>query len=168
MQSTWLEWEESWQMVFASNSQVRHSCEIPSKHSILLFCHMCSIMSSPPLFIPSLPTYWKECFSKRKTWKLPLRVRDFYTYNHLHNPLWFSPTPASPYPYPWEIDRPNIYHTQSECKVRFWCNWEALEEAYHLADAIRLNCMIRRAREEKVSSIQLVAGAWKAQVHGVK
>ena len=27
--------------------------------------------------------------------------------------------------------------------------------------------MIRRAREDKVSSSQLVAGAWRAQVHGV-
>ena len=31
----------------------------------------------------------------------------------------------------------------------------------------RLNCVIWRAREDKVSSSQLVAGAWRAQVHGV-
>ena len=45
--------------------------------------------------------------------------------------------------------------------------WEVLEEANRLADAIGLNCVIWRAREDKVSSSQLVAGAWKAQVHGV-
>jgi len=43
--------------------------------------------------------------------------------------------------------------------VRFWCCWEALEEANRLADAIRLNCVIRRARKDKASSSQLVAEA---------
>ena len=42
-----------------------------------------------------------------------------------------------------------------------------MEEANHLADAIGLNCVIQKAREDKVSSSQLVARAWRAQVHGV-
>ena len=33
--------------------------------------------------------------------------------------------------------------------------------------AIGLNYVIQRAREDKASLSQLVAGAWKAQVHGV-
>ena len=41
----------------------------------------------------------------------------------------FSSTPTSPFPYPWEVDNPNTYHTHSECQVRFWCCWEALQEA---------------------------------------
>ena len=41
----------------------------------------------------------------------------------------FSSTPTSPFPYHWKIDCPNSYHTLSECSVRFWCYWEALEEA---------------------------------------
>ena len=41
----------------------------------------------------------------------------------------FSSTPTSPFPYTWEVDNPNTYHTLSECQVRFWCCWEALEEA---------------------------------------
>ena len=41
----------------------------------------------------------------------------------------FSSTPTSPFPYHWEVDNPNTYHTLSECLVRFWCYWEALEEA---------------------------------------
>ena len=118
-------------MILASNSQVRPSHEIPVKHFIFLFWHICSTMSSPTLYIPSLSTYCKECFSKRKPWHTHLRVRDCHTHNHLHNPLWFSSTPTSPYPYPWEVDSSNTYHTQSECKVRFWCCWEALEEANH-------------------------------------
>ena len=51
--------------------------------------------------------------------------------------------------------------------MRFWCCWEVLEEAICLVDAIELNCMIRRAREDKALSSQLVAGAWRAKVHGV-
>ena len=121
VQGTWLECEELWQLVFVSNSRVKHSCEIPAKHFILLFWHICSTMSSPTLFIPSLPTYCKECFSKRKPYILPLRVRDCHTHHHLHNPLWFFSTPTSSYAYPWEVDSPNNYYTHSECQVRFWC-----------------------------------------------
>ena len=62
VQSIWLECEESWQLVFASNLWVRPFHEILSKHSILLFWHICSTISSPILFIPTLPIYCKECF----------------------------------------------------------------------------------------------------------
>ena len=41
----------------------------------------------------------------------------------------FSSIPTSPFLYHWEVDSPNTYHTLSECQVRFWCYWEALEEA---------------------------------------
>ena len=41
----------------------------------------------------------------------------------------FYSTPTSPFPYHWEVDSPNTYHTLSECQVRFWCCWETLEEA---------------------------------------
>ena len=41
----------------------------------------------------------------------------------------FSSTPTSPFPYHWEFDSPNTYHTLSECQVIVWCCWEALEEA---------------------------------------
>ena len=37
--------------VFASNSRVRPSRKIPAKHFVLLFCHLCSTMSSPILYI---------------------------------------------------------------------------------------------------------------------
>ena len=36
-----------------------------------------------------------------------------------------------------------------------------------VADAIELNCGIRKAREDKTLLSPLVAGAWKAQVHVV-
>ena len=41
----------------------------------------------------------------------------------------FSSTPTSPFPYHWEVDSLNTYHILLECSVRFWCCWEALEEA---------------------------------------
>ena len=41
----------------------------------------------------------------------------------------FSSTPTFPFPYHWEVDSPNTYHTLLECQMRFWCCWEALEEA---------------------------------------
>ena len=34
-------------------------------------------------------------------------------------------------------------------------------------DAIGLNCVIQRAKENKASLSQLVTGAWRARVHGV-
>ena len=94
-------------------------------------------------------------------------VRDCHTHNPLHNPLWFFSTPTSPCPNPWKVDSSNTYHIEPKCKVRFWCCWEALEEAICLVDAIELNYVIRRAREDKVSSSQLVARPWRAQVHGI-
>ena len=52
--------------------------------------------------------------------------------------------------------------------MRFWCYWEVLEEAICLLDAIGLNYMIRRAREDKAWRSQLVVGAWRARVHSAR
>ena len=41
----------------------------------------------------------------------------------------FSSTPISQFPYHWEVDSPNTYHTLSKCQVRIQCCLEALEEA---------------------------------------
>ena len=41
----------------------------------------------------------------------------------------FSSIPTSPFPYHWEVDSPNTYHTLSECQVIVWCYWKVLEEA---------------------------------------
>ena len=38
---------------------------------------------------------------------------------------------------------------------------------HSLADAIGLNCKIQKAKEDRTSRSLLVAGAWRAQVHGV-
>ena len=41
----------------------------------------------------------------------------------------FFSTPTSPFPYHWNVDSPNTYHTLSKCSVRFWCYWKVLKEA---------------------------------------
>ena len=50
------------QLVFVSVLWVRPSCEIPTKHSILLNCHIWYTLSLPTLYIPPLPTDVEECF----------------------------------------------------------------------------------------------------------
>ena len=60
-----------------------------------------------------------------KSWELEIFIpKILYT-----NTWGFSSTPTSPFPYHWEVDSLNTYHTLLECSMRFWCCWEALEEA---------------------------------------
>ena len=63
--------------------------------------------------------------SSHKSWELEIVIPTFlYTIA-----CGFSSTPTSQFPYHWEVDSPNTYHTLSECSMRFWCYWEVLEEA---------------------------------------
>ena len=43
----------------------------------------------------------------------------------------------------------------------------SIGRSHSLVDATGLNCGIRKATKDKASRSQLVAGAWRAQVHGV-
>ena len=43
----------------------------------------------------------------------------------------------------------------------------SIGKSHSLADAIKLNCEIRKVREDKTPRSPLVARAWRAQVHGV-
>ena len=54
-----IEWR---QLIFASISWVRPSCETPAKHSVLPDYHFWYTLSIPTLFIPTLPTDVEECF----------------------------------------------------------------------------------------------------------
>ena len=51
--------------------------------------------------------------------------------------------------------------------MRVLCCWKVLEDAICLVDAIGLNCVIWKVREDKAWRSQLVAGAWWARVHRV-
>ena len=50
------------QLVFASISRVRPSCETLAKHSILPNYHFWYTLSVPILYIPTLPTDVEDCF----------------------------------------------------------------------------------------------------------
>ena len=43
----------------------------------------------------------------------------------------------------------------------------SIGRSHLLADAIGLNCRIRKVREDKTPTSPLVVGVWRAQVHGV-
>ena len=61
----------------------------------------------------------------KKTWELEIVIPTIlYTFV-----CGISSSPTSPFPYHWEVDSTNAYHTLWDCQVRFWCCWKALEEA---------------------------------------
>ena len=117
--------------VFASISLVRPSHEGLAKLFVWRKIIICFTMSLPTWYIPSLPTNCNECFLERNpykyTWELEIVIPTIiYTFL-----CGFPQTPTSPSLDPWEVVSPNTYHTHIECKVRFWCYWEVLEEAIH-------------------------------------
>ena len=117
------------QLCFASNSRVRPSRETLTKHSILPDCSTWYTLSVPILYTPTLPTIVKECFWE-KTLAKNLEELEIIVPTYLYTiACGFSSTPTSPFPYHWKVNSPNTYHTLSECQVRIWCCWEALEEA---------------------------------------
>ena len=66
----------------------------------------------------------RENLSKN-IWELEI-VIPIFLYTFVYG---ISSSPTFPFPYHWEVDSPNTYHTHSECQVIVWCCWEALEEA---------------------------------------
>ena len=117
------------QLCFASSSRVRPSRETPVKHSVLSDCHLWYTLSVPTLFYTHIThRCWGVLLrenSNHKPWELEIVIPTYlYTFA-----CGFSLTPTSPFPYHWEVDSSNTYHTLSECLVKFWCCWEALEEA---------------------------------------
>ena len=117
------------QLCFASSSWVRPSHETLAKHSFLSDCPIWYTLSVSTLYIPTLPTNVEECFWE-KILATNLKELEIVILTYLYTfACGFSSTPTSPFPYHWEVGSPNTYHTLSECQVRIWCCWEALEEA---------------------------------------
>ena len=104
------------QLCFASSLRVKPSRKTRVKHSVLPDCLIWYTLSVPTLYIP---TDVKECFKENpshKSWELEIVIPTFlYTIA-----CGFSSTSTSPFPYHWEVDSPNTYHTLLECQVRFW------------------------------------------------
>ena len=74
----------------------------------------------------------------------------------------FSSTPTSPFPYHWEVDSPNTYHTLLECQVRIWCCWETLEEAKDGRCNMELVAGSGELDKTKVRCNLVGIGAWRA------
>ena len=72
--------------------------------------------------------WWGELLREspsKNTWELEIVIPTIlYTFV-----CGISSFPTFPFLYHWEVDSTNTYHTLWECQVRFWCCWEALEEA---------------------------------------
>ena len=121
---------ERWrQLCFTSSLQVRPSRETPAKHSVLPDYHFWFTLSMPTLLIPTLPTDVEEWLQRENPSHKPCKLEiviPTYLYTFAYR---ISSTPTSQFPYHWEVDSPNNYHTLSEWSVRFWYYWEALEEA---------------------------------------
>ena len=117
------------QLCLASISQVRPSCETPARHSVLPACPVWFTLSVPTLLIPTLPKNEKWELLRENpsqiTWELEIVILTIiYTFV-----LGISSSPTSPFPYHWEVDSSNTFHTLWECQLIVWCCWEALEEA---------------------------------------
>ena len=74
----------------------------------------------------------------------------------------FSSTPTSPFPYHLEVDSPNTYHTLSECQMRIWCYWEALEEVKDGRCNIEFVAGSGELDKTKVQRNLVRVGAWRA------
>ena len=109
------------QLCFMSSSCARPSCEVLTKHSVLPDFPIWYTLSVPTLYIPTLPTNVEKCFWE-KTLATNLEELEIVIPTYLYTiACGFSSTPTSPFPYHWEVDNPNTYHTLSKCSVRFWC-----------------------------------------------
>ena len=94
----------------------------------------------------------------QKPWELEIAIPTYlYTFA-----CEFSSTPTSPFPYHWEVDSPNTYHTLSECQVRIWCYWEALEEAKDGRCNMELVAGSGELDKTKVRRNLIGVGAWRA------
>ena len=113
------------QLFFASVSQVRPSREIPvnswDTRETFYFAELSfliHIICTYIIYTPINHICWGVILRENSTykpWELEIVIPIIlYTIT-----CGFSSTPISPFPYHWEVNSPNTYHTLSECLVRF-------------------------------------------------
>ena len=73
-----------------------------------------------------------------------------------------SSSPTSPFPYHWEVNSQNNYHTFWECPVRFWCCWGNIGRSQGWQMQHGACCGIWRARQDMVPRNLIGVGAWRA------
>ena len=128
---TWLEFKESVQMETAvsrgkvSISRVRLSRE--TFYSARLY-YLIHIFCTYTIYTHITHKWEGELLREnpsKNTWELEIVIPTIlYTFV-----CGISSSPTSPFPYHWEVDNPNTYHTLSKCQVIVWCCWKVLEEA---------------------------------------
>ena len=128
---TWLECEELGQMKTAvfrkylvGKAFPQDTCETFYSASLYYLIHtFCTYTIYTHITHNFLGVLLRENPSQ-KPWELEIAIpTHLYTFAY-----GFSLIPTFQFPYHWEVDSPNTYHTLSECQVRIWCCWEALEE----------------------------------------
>ena len=128
----WLECEESGQMeiavpheYFVGKAFSRDTRETFCSASLSSLIHtFCAYITYTHITHKCWGELLRENHSQT-TWELEIVIPTIlYTFV-----LGISISPTSPFPYHWEVDSSNTYHTLWECQVRSWCYWEALEEA---------------------------------------
>ena len=72
-----------------------------------------------------------------------------------------SSSPTSPFPYHWEVNSPNTYHTLWECPVRFWCYKEAIGRSQGWQMQHGACCGIRKARQDTIPRSLVGVGVWR-------
>ena len=132
MPCTWLECEESVQMETAVfREYLAGKAFLRDTFEIFCFPRLCYL-------IHTFYAYTIYTHITHKCWGVLLRENPNQTPWELEIVIptilytiayGFSLTSTSPFPYYWEVDNPNTYHTLSECQVSFWCCWEVLKEA---------------------------------------
>ena len=130
---TWLECEESGQMERAVfHEYLKGKAFLRDTYETFCFAslyYLIHTFCTHTVYTHITHNCWRvllrENPSKKKPWELEIAIPTYlYTFA-----CGFSSTLTSPFPYHWEVNNPNTYHTLSECQVRIWCCWEALEEA---------------------------------------
>ena len=103
----------------------RDTCETFCSASLSSLIHT---FCAYTVYIHITHKYLGELLTKnpsQTTWELEIVIPTIlYTFV-----LGISSSLTSPFPYHWEVDSPNTYHTLWKCQVIVWCCWEALEEA---------------------------------------
>ena len=113
------------QLCLASISRVRPSCETFYSTSLYYQIHT---FCTHTIYIHITHKWCGELLREnpsKNTWELEIVIPTIlYTFVY-----GISSSPTSPFPYHWEIDSTNTYHSLWECQVRFWYCWKVLEEA---------------------------------------
>ena len=164
-----LECEESGQMETAMSREYligkafsRDTCEAFCSASLSSLIHaFCAYIIYTHITHKCEESFWEKNPSKN-TRELEIFIPTIlYTFV-----CGISSSPTSPFPNHWEFVSPNTHHIIWECQVKIWSYWEALEEKPRIGGCNRVDCGIRRARQDRVPRSLVGVGAWRLRYRG--